>query len=192
MDIFQQRYLKHQERKKLSLESSFGKRYKKYRAKDINALERVIVGRRSQRVFNREPITDKELKFIENAIDKVPSSCDRKAIYYKIIESRDDKELLGGLLVGGTGWIHRADKIILLFADMTAYKNPAEVVSMPFLDTGVIIEQTYLASEVLNIGCCYVNPNIRDRNKQFFKDNFSKDKFTGALVLGKYNKKAIL
>jgi nitroreductase len=63
---------------------------------------------------------------------------------------------------------------------------------MPYLDAGVIIQTVYLATEALNIGCCYVNPNIREENKEFFKKRFKIEGdvlFCGALVLGKYNLK---
>jgi len=191
-DIYQDRYLKHQARKKDSLMSNWGTEYKKYKISHRAKLLELIESRRSQRIFNRDPIVDDEINTILDAIDKVPSSCDRQGITYIVYNTRDAKDLLGGLLVGGVGWVQRADMIILLFADMQSYKNPAERSNMPFLDAGVVVQQTYLIAEALNIGCCFVNPNIRDGNKKFFNKKFNQSEhlFCGALALGKYDKKA--
>lgn len=192
MFTYQERYLRHQQRKKESLTSNFGTQaYEKFKKKDKDSFAKITEARRSQRVFNGKEITEQELAYIEEAIRHAPSSCDRKAILSYPVKSRERKELLGGMLVGGVGWIHRADTIILLFADMEAYVNPIERDFMPYLDAGVIIQQVYLSAEVQNIGCCYVNPNIRDQNKHYFEQRFGKGLFCGALALGKYTKKAI-
>jgi len=71
---------------------------------------------------------------------------------------------------------------------MRAYKNPTEQSFMPYLDAGVIIQTTYLTCEALNLGCCYINPNIRDENERFFNSRFNIDDnllFCGALIIGK-------
>lgn len=182
-DIYQTRYLAHQKRKKDALTVTSGRKPVKH---DVKKIMTLFKSRRSQRVFNSEPITDEEIKYIEDAMTTSPSSCGRGAVSMEVVSDRQDKEILSGLLVGGVGWVNRADKIILLWADMLAYKNPAEVAFMPYLDAGVYIMAGYLASEALNIGCCYVNPNIRDKNKQFFSERFGNKLFCGALILGKY------
>jgi hypothetical protein len=86
-------------------------------------------------------------------------------------------------LVGGKDWIEKADKVILFYADMLAYKSPAEKDFMPYLDTGFVAQNIYLICEVLNIACCFVNPNRTgedlDRNGM---------RFCGAMALGKIKK----
>jgi len=172
--------------------SNFGNPYKSYTLDDRETFLRILKNRRSQRIFNRESIAEREIFTIVESIDLTPSSCDRQGITYAVYNNRDAKDLLGGLLVGGVGWVHRADMIVLLFADMKAYKNPAERANMPYLDAGVVVQQVYLTAEALNIGCCFVNPNIRDGNKDFFNKKFNQAQhlFCGALALGKYDKKA--
>jgi nitroreductase len=198
VDVYQQRYLAHQARKKLMFtnpDEILTDKFRRYSAHEQNALFSMMESRRSQRIFNKESITEDEVKTIYELIRKSPSSCDRQAIISRIVETRDHKDLLSGLLVGGIGWIHRADKIFLLFADMRAYKSESERKYMPYLDAGVVVQQTYLACEAMNIGCCYVNPNIREKNEGFFKERFAFDtfdyQFCGALALGKYDKKII-
>jgi nitroreductase len=188
MDNFQRRYLNHQKRKAESLTSSYGKKVKPFSDRYLNILFKILERRSSQRVFTNEPI---DIKPILRAIKTTPSSCNRRGVYAKIVSERDDKDLLSGLLVGGTGWIYRGQFILLLVADMTAYKNPDERDSMPYLDAGVIAQTVYLTAEAMNIGCCFVNPNIREKNREFFKKRFLKEneKFCGALVLGNYKLK---
>jgi len=187
-DIYQQRYTAHQKRKAESLTSSYGKKVKPLSKKESDTFFKILKRRSSQRVFNNDPI---DIKPILEAIKTAPSSCNRQGVYAIIISKRDDKDLLSGLLVGGTGWIYRAQVILLLVADMIAYKNPAEKDTMPFLDAGVLIQTVYLTAEAMNIGCCFVNPNIRESNREFFKKRFLKENelFCGALVLGNYDLK---
>jgi len=177
----QERYLAHQARKKDSLQCKYEKEIT-YSNKEIKTIKKVFNNRNSSRVFNGERV---DLKEILDLVETSPSSCDRKGIEYKIIEDRQDKEILSGLLVGGVGWIHRADKIILLYADLDTYGSPAEKGFMPYLDAGVMIQSFYLACEVLGVKMCYVNPNIREDNKEFFKQRFIDKLYCGAIILGK-------
>jgi nitroreductase len=187
-DIYQERYLKHQKRKAESLTSIYGKKdFKKYSKKEQDTFFEVLKNRCSQRSFTNEQIDETP---ILEAIKTAPSSCDRKGILVKVVSERNDKDLLSGLLVGGTGWIYRADKILLLIADMDCYKNPAERSNMPYLDAGVLIQTAYLTCEVMNYGCCFVNPNIREENKEFFNNRFGIKEnqiFCGIVAIGKYN-----
>lgn len=104
MDKYQGRYLAHQFKKK-------------------EMLLKLISNRHSTRLFSDKSISQKILKELIRSTNFCPSSCDRKSIHIKVIDTRDDKSILGGLLVGGVGWIHRANKILLLFADPKAYKE---------------------------------------------------------------------
>lgn len=172
-DIYQERYIKHQSKKKKQL---------------IEILENRV----SQRIFNNESITEQEILKILHYMAEVPNSCNRQAIYSSVISDRTKKELLGGILVGGVGWIHRADKIILLFANDATYKAGNEITFMPYLDAGAILMACYLICEEMDIGACFVNPNIREEFKKYFIENYNKGNliFCGALAIGKYNKKA--
>lgn len=189
-DIYQERYLAHQERKKQILASTFGTQdFKVYTKREKEAFFEVLKNRSSQRAFNREEI---DLETIMWAIDQSPSSCDRKGVGVVPIQERDKKDLLSGLLVGGVGWVNRAHTVLLLVANMDAYKSPAEKDFMPYLDAGVVIQTTYLACEAMNYGCCFVNPNVRPENQEFFRERFElgeNELFCGALAIGKYDKK---
>jgi len=168
------------------------KRYSKHQAKKKGQLIEILQSRVSQRIFNNEPITGAEIMNITKAMAEVPNSCSRQSVYATVISDRIQKELLGGLLVGGVGWINRADKILLLFANGDAYKAPGEIKFMPYLDAGAVLMACYLICEDMNIGVCFANPNIRKQYKKYFTENFNKGEliFCGALAIGKYDKKA--
>ena len=86
-DDYQKRYLAHQEDKK-------------------HQLIAIMKQRHSNRMFSKEEISDDIINQLVEVVDLAPSSCDRKAVKVKIIKDKDQKALLGGLLVGGVGWIH--------------------------------------------------------------------------------------
>jgi nitroreductase len=166
MDKYQKRYFEHQNRKK-------------------DLLISIIKKRHSDRFFSDNIIDEKIVAELVKSIEYCPSSCNRKAVEIKIVSDKDLKNLLGGILVGGIGWIHRASNILLIFAEQKAYKANNEINYMPYLDAGVIIQQLYLVSETLNLKCCFVNPNIRSFNIKHFKEIFGDKIFCGAFAIGK-------
>ena len=167
VDGYQERYIEHQLRKK-------------------DSLMEIMRARHSDRIFSEERVSEEELSSINNMVDLVPSSCNRKAVSIRYIRDRDQKALLGGLLVGGVGWIHRADTIVLIVANSIAYKE--NLTYMPYLDGGIIVQQLYLVCTALSIKCCFVNPNIREENHKFFGERYLLDNnevFLGAMAIGK-------
>lgn len=189
-DIYQQRYEQHQEKKKAQLATGYGLPYEKRPTGDYSALQSILETRRSQRVFNREPITEQELDQILEAARIAPSSCNRHGVRLLTVCDREEKELLTGILVGGVGWVHRAEVVVLLFADPDAYKSPNEKEFMHYCDVGFTAMPMWLTAESLNIGCSYINPNIRQRNKELFYTLYPHGIFVGALAFGKYDLKA--
>lgn len=188
-DKFQDRYLAHQKRKGEILKSFYGtKNFKKYNEQEQSVFVEILKNRRSQRAFNREPV---EIDRILALADYRPSSCDRRSVQIKVISERDEKDLLGGLLVGGTGWVHRADKVLLFIAWTDAYKSPAEREFMSYIDAGVLAQTLYLICEAMNVGSCYINPNIREENKKFFHERFIDEgyQYVGAMAIGNYDLK---
>jgi len=165
MDQYQERYLAHQQKKKVQL------------------IE-IIKTRHSDRIFSDKEIELDSIHKIMDSLEYIPSSCNRKGVYTRLIEFRDNKELLGGLLVGGVGWVHRANKIFLIIADGLAYKEG--VGYMPYLDAGFVASNIWMTCTELGIQACFVNPNVREANKDFFRETFLRpsDIFCGAMALG--------
>lgn len=172
MDKFQIRYLAHQERKK-KLISGEAKdmEFWAYSVHDVDTLYRIMMKRRSRRLFTGK-VSQEKYAMIDDAIKFAPSSCNRKAI--EVIEAKKTDTL-----VGGKGWIDKAEKVYLFYANMLAYKSPNEVDFMPYLDTGFIAQNIYLMCEALNIKCCFVNPNNTGGME---RDGY---RFCGAMAIGK-------
>lgn len=168
-DIYQQRYLAHQEKKKAQLLSLYHERS-------------------SQRVFSSEKLPNGWFDTVIEAVQRTPSSCGRYAIKIKPVSSRDTKQLLGGILVGGAGWIHRADTILMLVADTTAYKENLDY--MKYLDAGFVGMTIMLTLESMDIGGCYVNPNVREAHQHILKELTGDLAYCGCIAVGKYADKA--
>jgi nitroreductase len=164
-DIYQERYRAHQKRKR-------------------EVLMGLLEERHSERVFADEDVPAEALADVLHAAERAPSSCARRGVSTRVVTERDDKALLGGLLVGGVGWVHRAPVVMLLMGDLVAYKAGDEVLFMPFLDAGCMVGQIYLAATAAGLSCCFINPNIRDHNRPHFAAVFGDGIFCGALALG--------
>lgn len=165
----------------------FQKRYENHQKRKKEVLELLLQENHSTRVFANTPLPADIISFFLKNGNKCPNSCDRQAITIRAIQDKDLKNLLGGLLVGGVGWIHRAPVIFLFFAYKNAYKGIQEVTYMPYLDTGVVAMHFYTMSCLSGLFGCFVNPNIREYNQNHFYLMFSPSAemlFTGAFALG--------
>lgn len=188
-DEFQDRYLEHQERKKMQLQNLKGKLQTIRPEADFEIFLDILYERRSIRKFNDRKVSALEMKFIDKAVVETPSSCNRQAVYIKEVSPEAAEQFL----VGGKGWADKADKVILIFANKDAYKSPNEKDFMPYLDGGHVGQSIYLMCEALGVGACFVNPNIREGNKEEFNKLFNPngDYFCGSFALGHYDKKPI-
>jgi nitroreductase len=162
----------------------YQKKYLAHQARKAKVLREIMEDRHSDRVFGESIVDPDKITAMIETINLCPSSCDRKAIYSILVTDKDEKILLGGVLVGGVGFIHRAPNVLLLFADPIAYKAGDEIKFIPFEDAGVVVEALYLTATSLGLKCCFVNPNIRDMNKKHFKNIFGDGIFCGAFIFG--------
>lgn len=164
-DVFQSRYSDHQKRKR----------------EELIAIMRY---RHSDRMFGDKDVDQGLIDEVLEAGSLAPSSCDRHGVRPVVVTQRDEKALLGGILVGGVGWVHRAKAIILLMGDPIAYKAPGEVLNMPFIDAGVMAENMLLSATAIGLAATFVNPNIRAEHKPFFRAAWGDGVFGGAVALG--------
>lgn len=164
-DPYQARYLAHQARKR-------------------DTLLAVMRARHSDRMYDQRPVPEDVRELVLQVVDLCPSSCDRRGVAVRQVDGRDELALLGGLLVGGVGWVHRAPWVLLLIADPRAYKAGREVEFMPYMDAGVIVQQVLLRATDLGLAAAFVNPNIRDRDRGHFAAVFGPGVFCGAVALG--------
>ena len=184
-DIFQQRYLEHIERKKLLSQRQQGIRP----GKNVPALALdALASRHSQRTFSDVALQEHEKRMLYEAVQFAPSSCNRQAICIQVAEQPERRQVLEQCIVGGRNWIGSAPTALLLFADMRAYKNPAERDFMPWLDAAFVAANVCFAALALGLGACYVNPNIRERDRALFDSVFNDADllFCGAVAVGNY------
>lgn len=173
-DIYQNRYLAHQERKKKLIAGEIDDvPFKKYKKEDFDSLLEIMRQRRSRRMFHGK-ISDEEMMILAKSALYAPSSCNRRAV--EVVESKKWIDTL----VGGVNWIEKADRVLLFYANMLAYKSPAEKDFMPYLDTGFVAQNIYLVCEVLNIKCCFVNPN--HKGTEIEREGY---RFCGAMAIGR-------
>lgn len=164
-DRYQMRYLEHQGRK-------------------AEVLRGLMERCHSDRIFDPREVSDATLAKILLAGQTAPSSCDRRAVAASVVRERDAKARLGGILVGGVGWIHRAPVVILLHADPVAYKAPGELDFMPYLDVAFVADRILLAAEAEGLHHCFVNPSIRPADLEHFRRSFKIELLGGAVALG--------
>lgn len=158
--------------------------YLHHQAAKAEVLREIMLRCHSDRLFAPEGVAADVLARVVAAADTAPSSCDRHAVRVRVVRERDAKARLGGLLVGGVGWVHRAPAILLLHADPAAYKAPGELAFMPFLDTGFAADRMLLAAETEGLKHCFVNPAIREADREHFQKSFEIELLGGAVALG--------
>lgn len=159
-------------------------RYEAHQTRKRKTLIEVMRDRHSDRMFEDRPVPLDVRDELMEVVPLCPSSCDRRGVTVRMFDSRDELALLGGLLVGGVGWVHRAPLVLLLMADPTAYKAPGEVAYMPYLDAGAMLQQILLRAADLGLSAAYVNPNIREFNRSHFTEVFGPGMYCGAVAVG--------
>lgn len=182
-DPYQKRYIKHQEAKKKQLLNHYGVKKSDIKIENIFSLLEL---RRSQRNFINEPVPDQQINYILHAGALAPSSCNRHGVRVKVVRDRNEKELLGGIMVGGVGWMHRADTIFLFLADPFAYKSAREKTFMHYADVGFLAMSMWLACEKYGLGASYINPNVS--HQDVFDLKYAPYICCGALAVGHYDK----
>jgi len=173
VDEFQARYLAHQSH-------PGGKR---------DELIALVKERHSNRRFDDRQVDSEFLEKILDTLRHCPSSCDRFGARVRVVQDRDDKALLNGLLVGGTGWMYRAPTVLMLFANKNAYKggeNGDEVNYNSYLDAGIMAQTAMLVATSLGLHTAFINPQVRSADRDYFYERFGGDDliYCGAIALG--------
>lgn len=176
-DAYQRRYEDHRRRKE-ELLTEVGERLAWGDDLDV----KLIHVRRSVRVFTSVPLAPSAWEMICAAAQDAPQSCNRQALKLKVVTGT----VVGELLAGGEGWLSGAPTVVLIFADMGAYKSPVERDYMPRLDAGVMMMAIVQAATVCGVGSCIVNPHIRQSSVNAFTEAFNLEcrLFCGAVALG--------
>jgi nitroreductase len=168
---FQKRYLAHQTH-------PGGKR---------DELIALMKERHSNRRFDDKQVEADDLSAILDNLRHCPSSCDRFGVRVKVVQNRDDKALLNGLLVGGVGWVYRAPTVLMLWANPEAYQgghNGDEVFYNSLLDAGVMAQTAMLVATSLGLHTAFINPQVRHDNQEYFISKFKPESWKSAIYCG--------
>jgi nitroreductase len=171
VDDFQARYLAHQTH-------AGGKR---------DELIALIKERHSNRRFDDKQVDTELLDSMLDVLRHCPSSCDRFGVRVKVVQDRDDKALLNGLLVGGTGWVYRAPTVLMLFANHDAYKGGDggdELYYNSYLDAGIMAQTAMLCATSAGLHTAFINPQVRRQDREYFYERFKPDGWSNALYCG--------
>lgn len=184
IDTYQRRYLEHRERKAEQLAAAPTEVPMKGCELRTDYMWRCPAwdGRRSVRVFRSCPIYPGTWSKLVPAVRNAPQSCNRQALRIKVVKGSQ----VGDLLAGGEGWLGGAPTVMLIFADMAAYKSPVEREFMPRLDAGVMLATIVYVATADGLGSCIVNPHIRPEHRETFDERFNAEGrlFCGAVALG--------
>lgn len=110
--------------------------------------------RRSRRIFANIPLTDHDKKTITTAALLAPSSCNRQTIDLIFVEDKKIKSFIASTIPGGFQFFDRAPCIVVFISNAGDYRYPDDRV-VPFVDAAAAIENVYLVSETMGLGCCW-------------------------------------
>lgn len=114
--------------------------------------------RHSVRWYSDEKIPEESLINAIQLAQTAPSACNRQEIKVYVITSEGKKGEILKLHRGHTGWGHRADKILLITADMGFWK--CENRTSAFLDAGIFTMNMLYALHYYGICACTLNAHL--------------------------------
>jgi len=170
-DPYQARYLEHLQRKAAMIASD-----------SVPTETSLTDQRRSIRVFQDRPVPELLLHEIFEAVRAAPQSCNRQALTLSVVPGSE----VGGWLLGGRGWAEKAPVIVLVFADLAAYKSPYAATHMPWVDAGVALGTIVYAAFACGLGSCIISFRVDPEAEVGFRALFNPHGrlFCGAVALG--------
>ena len=117
----------------------------------------IMLKRRSTRKFNTEKITKEELDKILQAALLAPTSMNRKPCNFLVVERPETLKELSKCKNHGADLIDGADKAIVVIADTMIADTWCE-------DSSIALTYMYLMATELNIGSCWVQVHLRDKD----------------------------
>jgi|FLOH01.1.fsa_nt_gi nitroreductase len=155
---------------------------------DSKNLINLMKSRRSIRHFTKETISSEEKKLLFESALWAPSSCNKQAVSFIMVDKPSLKKAISDTLRGGFRFFYEAPYILLFIADKRNYNYPKERFT-PYQDGAAAMQNVLLMAESLNLGACWgtytsYSSVINERKmKKLLKipDYFM---FTGALAIG--------
>lgn len=110
--------------------------------------------RRTRRVFQDIPLTEKQKQDISEAIQQTPSACNRQTLDVIFVEEPRLKAFVAATIPGGHQFFDKAPCILVLVSDIRDYRFPEDR-TIAFAEAGAAIQNIYLLCETAGLGCCW-------------------------------------
>ena len=117
-------------------------------------LMKLMLQRRSRRIFIDTPLTEAEKTTICQVAQSAPSSCNRQTLYLIFVEDPELKKFVASTIPGGCQFFHKAPCILLLLSDAGDYRYPEDRM-VPFIEGAAAVQNIYLLCETMHLGCCW-------------------------------------
>ena len=117
-------------------------------------LMKLMLQRRSRRIFVDTPLTDAEKTAICQVAQSAPSSCNRQTLYLIFVEEPELKKFVASTIPGGCQFFYKAPCILLLISDAGDYRYPEDRM-VPFIEGAAAVQNIYLLCETTGLGCCW-------------------------------------
>jgi nitroreductase len=117
-------------------------------------LMKLMLQRRSRRIFVDTPLTNAEKTAICQVAQSAPSSCNRQTLYLIFVEDPELKKFVASTIPGGCQFFYKAPCILLLISDAGDYRYPEDRM-VPFIEGAAAVQNIYLLCETMRLGCCW-------------------------------------
>jgi len=130
--------------------------------------EKIVKERRSIRSWGQEAVKREEIVEALDWAKWAPSSCNRQAWKFLILEKKEDKEFLQ--ILNSQPFYQKAPLVIVALANVNEY-NRGEM-NYLFLDMGAIIQNLLLALDSKGLGACWLGIKQIEENFKEFRRRF--------------------
>jgi nitroreductase len=126
-------------------------------------LSKVIMERRSVRIFTEQNISSEIIDNLIEAAIWAPSSCNRQPWHFVIVKKHSLKEGISHSLAskGSRKLMMSAPAVIVVCVDISKYWGLSGNLA-PFLDAGVAIQNILLKAQSLGLGSCTIAGHINE------------------------------
>lgn len=124
--------------------------------------------RHSVRWYSDEPIDKAKLIKAIQLAQTAPSACNRQSTKVYVVDSEEKKQEVLKLQTGNRGFGDRADKILLLTADMRCWAMKER--SSAYLDTGIFAMNLLYSLQYYHICACTLNAHLSKQRRDSLRN----------------------
>lgn len=138
--------------------------------------------RHSVRWYSEETIPEETVIDAIELAKTAPSACNRQGIKIYVIQKEEKKKNVLNLQRGNSGWGHKADKILLITADMGYWKCDNRTAA--FLDAGIFAMNLLYALHYYKICACTMNAILSNKEQKKLRNivGYSKSEIPAVFI----------